>query len=200
MAITLNGNGVLTGVTTIPDGIVTNDDLAGSIAVSKLATTGSASSSTFLDGSGAWASAGGGKLLAMETVVNSTRYVLSTSASWSSPFSATYTKQTATSDLIVFAFIAVHGAAGGAGVQGLYDGTTKYFSGWNYDAADTDFGNQIAIANFGTLTTGSKTIQWGWESGSGVAVAPAGTVNPNSTDDSRSGQTTSTFIFCEVEA
>ena len=60
MAISLNGNGVLTGVTTIPDGIVTNDDLAGSIAISKLATTGSASSSTFLDGSGAWASAGGG--------------------------------------------------------------------------------------------------------------------------------------------
>ena len=32
MTVTINGSGVVTGVTTLPDGIVTNDDLAGSIA------------------------------------------------------------------------------------------------------------------------------------------------------------------------
>ena len=146
------------------------------------------------------APAGGGKLLAMETVLNSTRYVLSTSVTWSSPFSATYTKQTATSDLIVFAFIAIHGGNYGAGQQGLYDGTTKYFNGWMYEGSGNHMGNQIAIANFGTLTTGVKTIQWGYESGNSTAVRPADTVNPNSTDDARSGQNVSTFIFCEVEA
>jgi hypothetical protein len=146
------------------------------------------------------APAGGGKLLAMETVVNSTRYALSNSVSWSSPLSATYTKQSATSDLIVLAFIAVHGGQYGAGSQGLYDGTTKYFSGWIYEGSGSHMGHQIAIANFGTLTTGAKTIQWGWESGNATTIRPADTVNPNSTDDARSGQNASTFIFCEVEA
>ena len=173
---------------------------------SGLVNISSASDGNVFTGTGAGlpvgfeAAAGGGKLLAMETVVNSTRIVLSTSVSWSTPLNAAYTKQTSTSDLIVIALIAVHQGISGAGVQGLYDGTTKYFSGWNYSESGLDFGNQLAIANFGTLSTGSKTIQWGWESGSGVAVAPAGTVNPNSTDDSRAGQTASTFIFYEVEA
>ena len=36
MTVTINGSGVLTGVTTLPDGIVTNDDLAGSIADGKI--------------------------------------------------------------------------------------------------------------------------------------------------------------------
>jgi len=60
MAVTINGNGTITGVTTLPDGIVTNDDLAGSIAISKLATTGTGSSANFLRGDGAYAAAGGG--------------------------------------------------------------------------------------------------------------------------------------------
>ena len=69
MAVVINGNGTVTGVTTLPDGIVTNDDLAGSINQSKLAgaiplsklvTTGTGSSSNFLRGDGAYAEAGGG--------------------------------------------------------------------------------------------------------------------------------------------
>jgi len=76
MAVVINGNGTVTGVTTLPDGIVTNDDLAGSIADSKITGlsasklsgvvpaanlgTGTASSSTFLRGDGAYAAAGGG--------------------------------------------------------------------------------------------------------------------------------------------
>ena len=79
MAITFNGNGTVTGITTLPDGIVTNDDLAGSIADSKIVGlsanklsgvvptanlgSGTASSSTFLNGSGAYSAAGGGKIL-----------------------------------------------------------------------------------------------------------------------------------------
>jgi len=72
MAVTINGNGTITGVTTLPDGIVTNDDLAGSIAISKLATTGTPSSSNFLRGDGAYAAAGGGAWNLLSTHTAST--------------------------------------------------------------------------------------------------------------------------------
>lgn len=57
---TLSNAGVLTignnaiGSAEITDGSIANGDLAGSIALSKLATTGTASSSVFLRGDGAW--------------------------------------------------------------------------------------------------------------------------------------------------
>jgi len=90
MAVVINGNGTVTGVTTLPDGIVTNDDLAGSInqsklagsidqsklagsiPLSKLATTGTGSSSNFLRGDGAYAEAGGGAWEVLESVTIST--------------------------------------------------------------------------------------------------------------------------------
>mgnify|MGYP006105945059 CR=1 FL=1 len=73
MAVVINGNGTITGITTLPDGIVTNDDLAGSIAISKLATTGTPSGSNFLRGDGAYAAAGGGAwtLISSNTASNS---------------------------------------------------------------------------------------------------------------------------------
>jgi len=51
MPVVINGTGAVTGVTSLPDGIVTVDDLS---------TSGTASASTFLSGTGAWAAAGGG--------------------------------------------------------------------------------------------------------------------------------------------
>ena len=78
MAVVINGNGTVTGVTTLPDGIVTNDDLAGSINQSKLAgaiplsklvTTGTGSSANFLRGDGAYAAAGGGAFTLIDSVV-----------------------------------------------------------------------------------------------------------------------------------
>ena len=93
MAVVINGNGTVTGVTTLPDGIVTNDDLAGSInqsklagsiALSKLATTGTGSSSNFLRGDGAYAAAGGG----LHTQIGSTSDVTDVSSiAWESGIS-----------------------------------------------------------------------------------------------------------------
>jgi|TARA_R100000482_G_scaffold124573_1_gene77868 hypothetical protein len=56
MPISINGSGSITGLSVggLPDG---------SVALADLATTGTASSSTFLRGDGAFAAAGGGKLL-----------------------------------------------------------------------------------------------------------------------------------------
>ena len=60
MPITFNGNGTITGIAAggLPDGCVQLADLA---------TTGTASSSTFLRGDAAFAEAGGGKLLQVVT-------------------------------------------------------------------------------------------------------------------------------------
>ena len=127
MTVTINGSGVVTGVTTLPDGIVTNDDLAGSIAegklagsipVSKIATTGSASSSTFLSGTGAWASAGGGKLLAYMPTTSAV--TLATQASTTSTTyadvsgaSVAITPSATSSKILVIANAAINNATGG---------------------------------------------------------------------------------------
>lgn len=60
---TTNGSIVCTG----DSGSITNAMLAGSIALSKLATTGTASSSTYLRGDGAWTSISSGATLAANT-------------------------------------------------------------------------------------------------------------------------------------
>tara|TARA_Y100000401_G_C8228959_1_gene177139 strand:+ start:38 stop:643 length:606 start_codon:yes stop_codon:yes gene_type:complete len=66
MPITFNGNGTITGIAAggLPDGCVQLADLA---------TTGTASSSTFLRGDAAFAAAGGGKLLQVVTADTSTQ-------------------------------------------------------------------------------------------------------------------------------
>lgn len=57
-ALTIASNAV--GSAEITDGSIANADLAGSIALSKLAVTGTASSSTYLRGDGTWATPSGG--------------------------------------------------------------------------------------------------------------------------------------------
>ena len=63
MPIAINGSGSITGLSVggLPDG---------SVQLADLATTGTASSSTFLRGDGAFAEAGGGKVLQMVTSSN----------------------------------------------------------------------------------------------------------------------------------
>ena len=67
MPVSINGQtGVITGLAAggLPDGIVQTADLADdAVTIAKLSATGTASSSTFLRGDGAFAAAGGGKVL-----------------------------------------------------------------------------------------------------------------------------------------
>ena len=62
MPVSINGQtGVITGLTAggLPDGIVQTADLADdAVTIAKLSATGTASSSTFLRGDGAFAAAG----------------------------------------------------------------------------------------------------------------------------------------------
>jgi hypothetical protein len=140
MAITLNGNGVLTGVTTIPDGIVTNDDLAGSIAVSKLATTGSASSSTFLDGSGAWASAGGGVCLqVVQDTLTAVFSTTSTSYAEITGLSVSITPSATSSKILLMGFIGYGGISSANIFMGLFRDSTELLVGDASSSAPRSF-------------------------------------------------------------
>ena len=143
---------------------------------------------------------GGGKLLAMETVTNSTRTACSGTGSAgvvTSLLSASYTKTSATSDLIVECLVPFWGDASGAVDVGLYDGTTFFTGIWQYHPRD-DMRFSNTVANFGTLSAASHTIYWGYKSS--VASAPASYANPNSSDEGRLTQQHTTFVFSEVEA
>jgi len=63
MAVTINGNGTITGIAVggLPDGIVDNGTMADdAVAIADLAATGTASATTFLRGDNSWQAAGGG--------------------------------------------------------------------------------------------------------------------------------------------
>jgi hypothetical protein len=62
MAVTINGNGTITGIAVggLPDGIVDNGTMADdAVAIADLAATGTASATTFLRGDNSWQEAGG---------------------------------------------------------------------------------------------------------------------------------------------
>ena len=152
--------------------------------------------------SGVIAAAGvGGKLLAMETVTNSTRTATSATGSAgvvTSLLSASYTKTSATSDLIVECLAQLWGTNAGAMDIGLYDGTTFFTGIWMYHPNHA-MRFSHTVANFGTLSAASHTISWAYRSNS-VGSIPNTYVNPNSTDEGRLTQQHTTFVFSEVEA
>ena len=94
MPVSINGNtGVITGLAVggLPDGTVQLADLA---------TTGTASSSTFLRGDGAFAEAGGGKILKTEYGTNSSQYA-TTSQYPQDAFTFTFTPTSSTSTVVI---------------------------------------------------------------------------------------------------
>ena len=154
--------------------------------------------------SGVIASSGGGgdgKLLAMETVTNSTRTATPATGSAgvvTSLLSASYTKTSATSDLIVECLVPLVGTSSGAMDIGLYDGTTFFTGIWCYTPR-VDIRFSHTVANFGTLSAASHTISWAYRSNL-VGSIPNTYANPNSTDEVRFTQQHTTFVFSEVEA
>jgi|TARA_Y100000401_G_scaffold62436_1_gene49606 alpha-acetolactate decarboxylase len=93
MPISINGSGSITGLSAggLPDG---------SIQLADLATTGTASGSTFLRGDGAFAEAGGGKILKAEYGTNNTQYA-TTSVYPQDAFTFTFTPTSATSTVVI---------------------------------------------------------------------------------------------------
>ena len=76
MPIVLNGDGTITGLVAggLPNNSVLTADIADDqVTIAKLESTGTASNSTFLRGDGAFAEAGGGKVLQSVTAETSTQ-------------------------------------------------------------------------------------------------------------------------------
>ena len=142
--------------------------------------------------------AGGGKLLGVTSIENSTRISLSASADVWTHVTGSFTVTATTSDLIVFAHIPAKGnASGHCGVGIKIDSTYRYGS-FPFDSTGWALA-QDHHYNFGSgWSVGSHTISWGWKTGSASSEKPYNIINPNSTDDSRLQQTTSTITVMEV--
>ncbi len=84
MPISINGSGSITGLSVggLPDG---------SVQLADLATSGTASSSTFLRGDGAFAEAGGGKLLKIHDAVTTTAVHVTTPSRGDTGLAITFT-------------------------------------------------------------------------------------------------------------
>ena len=104
MPIVINGDGTISGITTggLPDGIVQTADLADdAVTIAKLSATGTASSSTFLRGDGAFAEAGGGKLLQTATGTTATDTTHSSQTFTDTTLSASITPATTGSKILI---------------------------------------------------------------------------------------------------
>jgi len=139
----------------------------------------------------------GGKILQVASVEDSTREYFSTSADYW-PISVTFTKISATSKIIVIASVIGHaGSAGLCGTGLKLDSTKKYVGGYSYSTNGVIYSG---MADFGVVATGSHTAYWGWTTANGTSTKPFSTLNPNSSEESRSQQKVSTILVYEVEA
>tara|TARA_R100000234_G_C4941534_1_gene153186 strand:+ start:174 stop:806 length:633 start_codon:yes stop_codon:yes gene_type:complete len=132
MPVSINGNtGVITGLAVggLPDGIIQTADLADdAVTIAKLSTTGTASGSTFLRGDGAFAEAGGGKLLQAVTASSTSATFVYGTTFADSGLSATITPSATGSKVLVFVtqhFIIRRSSSAFGGSITLYRGSTK---------------------------------------------------------------------------
>jgi hypothetical protein len=173
--------------------------VAGNIATGTVPTarlgSGTASSSTFLRGDSTYAEAGGGKLLAQTTLVNSTRQALSTSTGTFISF-GTYAKTAASSRIIIMINISGIGSYSSSCGQGIKHDSTVIYGGWN--ATQTRMA-MSQISDFGTAGgIGTKTVSWGWDVANSTASRPFDVLNPNASDDARARQSISTITIWEI--
>jgi hypothetical protein len=91
-----------TGVNKITDGTVVNADMADdAIGVAELSASGTASSSTFLRGDNSWAEAGGGKLLQVVNVIDTSSPTSTTDSYADTGLTASITPSATSSKILV---------------------------------------------------------------------------------------------------
>jgi hypothetical protein len=114
MPISINGSGTITGIAVggLPDGCV---------QVADLATTGTASSSTFLRGDAAFAEAGGGKLLKVHYAQTDTSVTINTPSRADTGLAITFTPEALGSTFYIHANqFGLNGVSNDQGVFNLY--------------------------------------------------------------------------------
>lgn len=163
MAVIINGSGTITGLAAggLPDGIVQTADLADdAVTIAKLSATGTASSSTFLRGDGAFAEAGGGKIGAYATDSTSTSYTFTTNTMQNGVLSAAITPTKASSKILVLvgtycknAAQPDHGVHAKTRVnrQVASGSVTKLFESYHARSVYTNGYSGNRIENYGTM-------------------------------------------------
>jgi len=155
------------------------------------------------------AAAGGGKVLKVTTETNSTRASLSSSTDHTLWTTATFTKDDASSDLVVSAVLSFRGN-GSSWSNGLFcsiDGTEKGTDGSAFHGVQESGDNSSANAThlmvvnktFSGIATGSHDIRFGWKTKDGTSTQAWGQFNPNSSDSVALHQMASHVTILEVE-
>ena len=161
-------------------------------------------STTMLADSGITATKMGytGAIIATTIVRTNTRSSVTAVAGSTTLFSGSFTKLRASSQLI--ATCTVFGCGSYSGVCGTamnIDGTN-----WDYGSA-YQYDNQwqpqqitpiTGTARWSGISAGSHTVGFGWNAIDGSTNRPFNVFNPNSSDDSRSGQMVSSIFLYEV--
>ena len=154
MAVTINGNGTITGIAVggLPDGIVDNGTMADdAIAIADLAATGTASSTTFLRGDNSWQEAGGG----LHTQIGSTNDVSNVSSiEWTSGFSGYKTYVIIGEEIIAPSSSAYLNAQVGDS-SGFKTGTDYGFH--------LNYSNSSSGSHAASTSTGLNSIKFGYQ-------------------------------------
>lgn len=141
-----------------------------------------------------------GAVLKTTIYTNNTRYSFGSAYSSYQIFSFSYTKTFANSDLIIQAIIPCWNNYNGgcylyvdmAGVATRFDGITDG-GGNNGDTLAVNI-----LQKWSGVSTGTKTIGFGWATQNGEGNYPFSVMNPNNSDDGRNRQQGSTWLITEV--
>jgi len=176
--------------------------MASILGVETLQHTNGTTAAT-IDSSGNVKPTASGSVVAVRFYSNNTRATVSSAAS-GTLISFTDTKLYGSeTDIIVTANVIGHdqgnGGSGDIGAYIGYDGTEKYSIDNNYNAQAYN-NTMTGQAKFTGVSSGSRTVKVGWNTGNSVSAAPFPILNPNSTDDARGQQSESTIIVYEVIA
>ena len=130
------------GKTPTPVPLTSSDITDGIISIADLATTGTASSSTFLRGDGAFAEAGGGKLLQSVLVTTSTNQAIS-SATYAdlTGMTANITPTKTSSTLLVQAYMNIALTVGAGADEGFYSQILRDSTVINNSATSSGYGS-----------------------------------------------------------
>ena len=134
---------------------------------------------------------------------NSTRTVTSSAATYK-PFSFTVNKLLSSSILVIEGVVQWYGNGDSAMCAGIAINNTFDYTGLHYRTSNNGgYGNAnhglcyINQARTG-ITSGSKTIEFGWNSSNGTAYRLWSVLNPNATDDVRNQQTGTQIHVWEI--
>ena len=139
-------------------------------------------------------------VIAVTSFTNSTRQALADSANYWLSY-GTVVKKSATSKLVCTESTSGHQNYSGSSGVGVRIGDVYRYGAMTYESG----GNQKQYTqthDFGDMGgAGSFTVYWGWKTADGsTGNKPFMVLNPNSTEDDRNPQTSTSIIVWEVQA